>query len=102
MPLSAAKRLFIANLAGGHLDQRRAGKKDLRLLLYHNYVIGHSRQVSAAGCRAAKDYGDGGNALFGAARDFAKPAASGDKNFALLRQISPGGFHQKNAGQMVL
>jgi hypothetical protein len=49
MHLGAAQLFVGGDFAGGGLEQRRAGQEGLGAAAHHDHVVGHARQVGAAG-----------------------------------------------------
>ena len=94
MHLRAAELLVVALLAGGHLDQGRTTQEDLRALLDHDDVVAHAGDVGAAGGRVAEHQRDSGDRLRRLAGQVAEPAAAGDEDLALRRQVGAAGLDQ--------
>src|SRR5215813_2616879 len=101
MHLGAAQRLFVNDFASGHLDQRGPAEKDLRLILHHHDVIGHSGQIGAASRRIAEDDRDARYPRLRAARDLFEACAARHEDFMLNRKIGAGGFDQRDRCEMI-
>ncbi len=102
----AAPEVFRADrLAGGGLDQRRAGEKDRALLLDDDRLVRHRGHVGAARGAGPHDDRDLRNSCRGHARLIVEDPAemlAVRKHFGLVRQIGPARVDEVNARQAVL
>ena len=93
------------HLAGGGLHQRRAAEEDGALITHDHRLVGHRRDISAAGSTRAHDDGNLRDALGGqvglVVEDAAEVVAVG-KHLVLLRQKGTAGVDQVDARQVVL
>ena len=100
--LGPAERLVVGLLSRGHLQQRRAGEEHLGPLLDHHDVVGHARQVGAAGCRVAEDEGDRRDAVGRRRGQVAERAPAGDEDVLLGGQVGAAGLDEVDRRQTVL
>ena len=100
--LGPAERLVVGLLARGHLQQRRTGEEHLGPLLDHDDVVGHPRQVGAAGRRVAEDEGDRRDAVGRRPRQVAERAPAGDEDVLLGGQVGAAGLDEVDRRQAVL
>ena len=101
----AAEVLGRDDLPGRGLHQRRAAEEDGPLLADDDALIGHRRDISAAGGAAAHDDGDLGNAFgrhIGLIEEDAAEMFAVREDLVLHRQEGATGIHQIDAGQIVL
>ena len=105
MQIAAAEFLGADRLAGRRLDQRRPGEKDRPLLLDDDRLVGHRRNIGAAGGAGAHDDGDLRDPGRRHARLVVEDAAEMlaiRKHLGLMGQIGAAGIDQIDAGQTVL
>ena len=101
MHLSAAERLVLGVLAGGHLDQRCATEKDRRLTVDQHSVIAKARHVRAARGRGAEDQRDRRDAQRRELSQVAEYPAARDEQFRLRREVGSAGLDQIDHGEPV-
>ena len=99
--IRAAEALIIGVLADGGFDQRRAGEEDLTLLSHQYDVVGQSRQIGAAGGRAAVHHRDLRQARRAHARLVGEAAPAVDEDLGLVEQVRAAGLHQMDHRQLV-
>ena len=102
MHFGSAQRLFVDHLTGSHLHQRRSAQEHLRLILDHYHVVGHARQIRAAGRRVAEHNRDARDAHLRAASDLAKTSPARNEYLCLDWKIGARGFYEADAWQVVL
>ena len=102
MHVGAAEGLLVGDLAGGGLDQRRAGEEYLGALLDHHHVVAHARDVGAAGGRVAVDHRDGRDPSLGQAGQVAEERTTGDEDLFLRGQVRTARFHEADHRKPVL
>ena len=100
--LGAAERLVVGLLAGRHLHQRRPGEEHLGPVLDHHDVVGHARQVGAAGGRVAEHEGDRRDPVRRRPGEVAERAPAGDEDLLLGRQVGAAGLDEVDHRQPVL
>ena len=105
MQVAAAELLGRDRLAGRGFDQRRAAEEDRALALDDDRLVGHRRDIGAAGGAGAHHHRDLGDALRRHARliveDAAEMVAVGE-DLGLVRQVGAAGIDEIDAGQTVL
>ncbi len=102
MHLGPTQLLVSGLLSSGHLHQGRAAQEHFGLVLHHDGVIAHGREVGAPGRRTAKDDGDGGDAHLGEPGQVAKPLAPDDEDLGLVGEVSAARLDQIDQGKPVL
>ena len=104
MQVAAAELLGGDVLAGRGLHQRRARQEDGALLLDDHGLVGHRRDVRAAGGAGTEDRGDLRNALLGQVRLVVEDAAevvAVREDLVLVEQHRAARVDQVDAGQAV-
>jgi hypothetical protein len=99
--LGAAQLLVGGDLAGGGLEQRRAGEEDLGAPLHHHDVVGEARMIGAPGGRGAVHHRDMRDAHRRHARHVGEGAAAVDEDLGLVVEVGAARFHQRDVGQLV-
>ena len=97
----AAERLVVGVLAGGHLDQRRAGQEDLAAPVDHDDVVAHAGHVRAAGGAVAEDQRDRRDPLGRQPGEVAEPATARDEDLRLRGQVGAARLDQADVRQPV-
>ena len=100
--LGAAELLVVGVLAGRHLHQRRPGEVDLRLVLDHDHVVAHPRDVRAARGRAAEHQADRRDPGLRAPGQVAEPAPAGHEDLRLHRQVGARRLDHRDRRQPVV
>ena len=99
----AAEFLLCRDLAGGGLEQRRAGQEGARAVAHHHHVVGHPRHVGAARGGAAVHDREHRNARGGEACEARVVRAAEDEVLdAVAQQVGAGGLDQVHERQPVL
>ena len=99
--LGAAQLLVGGDLAGGGLQERRAGEEDLGAVLDHDDVVGEARVIGAARRRGAVHDGDMRDAHGRHARHVGEGAAAVDEDLGLVVEVGAARLHQRDVGQLV-
>ena len=100
--LGAAQLFFGGHLAGGGLQQRRAGQEGPRAAAHHDDVVGQAGLVGAARGRRAVGDGDHRRAGGRHARQVAKQRAAAHETLnPVLQQVGAGALDQLHVGQAV-
>ncbi len=91
-------------LAGGGLDQGRAGQEHGGVLAHHDHLVGHGRYVGAAGGAGTEHHADLRDAPGRHVRHVEEDAAEVlpvREHLILAGQVGAAGIHQIEAGQIV-
>lgn len=102
MHLGAAQFFICRHFAGGGLEQRWAGQKQLGLAAHHHHVIRKSRLIGTASGGRAVDYGDLWQAHGRHPRLVGKAACAFDENLCCVIQVGAAAFGQGHHRQFVL
>ena len=97
----AAERLVVGLLAGGHLHQRRPAEEHLGPVLDEDRVVGHARDVRAAGGRVAEDHRDRRDPGRREPGQVAERRGRRDEDLRLVRQVGAAGLDQVHHRQPV-
>src|SRR5690606_10377616 len=98
-----AAQLFVGgDLAGGGLQQRRAGQEHLGLAAHHHHVVGQAGLIGAAGGGGAVHHGHLGNAHGRDACLVGEAARAFHEDVGGVVQVGAAGLGQGDDGQLVL